>query len=283
MYSISHEIQGYKTGKFEIGQPINFSFPCLSQTECSPYIIRLSPGIYFLEAYGAQGQSTVSGNYHAIGGFGGYSCGVYNSNTFVTLYLHIGGNSQKTTEPSYNGGGYGVNEFDGAGGGATDFRLGKGVWNKNFESRLLVAGGGGGAYANNEAQLEFRGGNGGGYQGGESECKSSKNKSPIGTQNGSIGGIGDFNNGSLGYGASGYYASGGGGYYGGGNAYDCGGGGGSGFIGNVTSLGRYVAITEESKHEGSGNASITFISHAISKTVQKHFRSTNYKRSFFII
>ena len=271
MYSISHANKDYKKGKFENGETINFSYPCSSQTECSPYIIRLSPGAYFLEAYGAQGQSTVSGSYHPLGGYGGYSCGVYTSNTIVTIYLHIGGNSQNTTQASYNGGGSGNNEFDGAGGGATDFRLGKGEWNQNFDSRLLVAGGGGGAYAHKVARLELNGGNGGGLQGGKSECSSSNNKSPIGTQTGSIGGVGEFNNGSFGYGASGYYACGGGGYYGGGNALECGGGGGSGFIGNVTSLGRYVAITEESKHTGPGSASITFISHVMCKTVTKTF------------
>ena len=271
MYSISHPNKDYERGIFEIGKPINFNYPCTSQTECSPYIIRLSPGIYFLEAYGAQGQSIVSGQFNAIGGYGGYSCGVYSSNTYVTLYLHIGGRSQNKIEASYNGGGSGNKDFDGAGGGATDFRLGNGEWNQNLYSRLLVAGGGGGGFAHNEAQLQFKGGNGGGSEGGKSECGYDSDIAPIGTQNGCIGGVGIYKNGTFGTGASGYYAAGGGGYYGGGNAKDCGGGGGSGFIGNVSSIGRYVAKTEQSTHEGTGSASITFISLSICITVKKSF------------
>ena len=60
----------------KFGQAIDFDYPCSSQTDCSPYSISLPPGYYYLEAYGASGQTVSSG----IGGYGGYSSGVYHLN-----------------------------------------------------------------------------------------------------------------------------------------------------------------------------------------------------------
>ena len=274
MFSISHENKEKdESGFLTNGKKINFDYPCSSQTDCSPYTILLSPGIYFLEVYGAQGQTVTSDKLTGIGGFGGYSCGVYKSKKPFSLYLHVGGSSKTAKKSSYNGGGYGNNIYDGAGGGATDFRIESGQWDQNLDSRLIIAGGGGGGFANDGFDLHFNGGHGGGLEGGDPTCSDANvNKSPIGTQQDSSGGFGSHHNGTLGKGADNYYAGGGGGYYGGGNGQDCGGGGGSGFIGNVTSFGDFHAATNFSTNEGPGKASITFIStYFICKTAKKAF------------
>ena len=260
---IAHHIdpKNAKRKKLKLGETVNFDYPCSSQTDCSPYSIRLSPGYYFLEVYGAGGQTIRSGNFIGYGGTGGYSSGVYHiPSKSVKLYLYIGGLSTEIKKPSYNGGGYGYNKYDGNGGGATDFRLKFGDWNETLDTRIIVAAGGGGGYANNILELQKNGGRGGGEAGEQGEYESNSNMPPYGTQVGSIGGIGQYKNGSFGAGASSYYGSGGGGYWGGGNAYVAAGSGGSGYIKNLLSLSKYPATSTYYTNNGSGKASITLVS-----------------------
>ena len=211
MYSFYHSTsEDVKIGQLSVGQKLDFDYPCESQTDCSPYLISLSPGSYFLEVFGAQGKSAKIGSSTAEGGFGGYSSGVYRSNKPFTLYLHIGGSSPNING-GYNGGGSGNLVNDGPGGGATDFRLKKGRWDEKLESRIIIAGGGGGGYLSDDLEYIFKGGDGGGMNGGEAQCLNpQENKSPIGTQQKSEGGIGSYKEGSSGKGASNYYAGGGG-------------------------------------------------------------------------
>lgn len=214
----------------------------------------MKPGLYFLEVWGAQGCNVTSTSILSFGGKGGYSSGTYVVNHSKKLYLHLGGTTNSTISiaASYNGGGAGANEHDGCGGGASDFRTSPGLWNRNFESRIIVAGGGGGAYA-----LKMKsetGGRGGGLQ-GETD---STNCSPVGTQNG-CSNKSSTDCGKLGIGATEFYGAGGGGKYGGGHCYGAGGGGGSGSIDGVTSHGKYEAYTGFSDHSGPGFASITAI------------------------
>ena len=253
---IEHEENGTKTISLKPFKVISLEYPCSSQTTCSAYTITFPRGLYYLEVWGAQGYSFSI----AKGGYGGYSAGVFSVPDYdMKLYLHIGGLSKDTLEDSYNGGtkGY-TDKKDGPGGGATDFRLNPGNWDENFDSRIIVAGGGGGAYQDG-VSLYFDGGRGGGIT-GETGTNEGTSISPVGTQeDGKTGGKGDFKEGHFGYSAGQQYGSGGSGYYGGGTADRSGGGGGSGYAGGVLSYHNFLNHTEFSANEGPGKAKITVI------------------------
>lgn len=51
-----------------------------------------------------------------------------------------------------------MNNGDGCGGGASDFRTSNGSWDQNFDSRILITGGGGGSYGNSAVYIGGRGG-----------------------------------------------------------------------------------------------------------------------------
>ena len=235
----------------ETNQSYYFSYPCATTDECSPYKIVLPSGIYFLEVWGAQGgQST---GHLGVGGYGGYSSGVYIARRTTTLYLHIGGSSpgSSPSKPGYNGGSISINAWDGPGGGATDFRTSSKNWNEDFDTRIIIAGGGGGAFC------DKNGGNGGGLEGNSNP--GTDIRSCYGTQTGCEGSIpGSGKKGELGIGGGPGGGAGGGGYYGGGNSNN-GGGGGSGYIGGVISYSIFNKTTEESDHQGNGAARITII------------------------
>ena len=117
--------------------------------------ITLKPGLYELEAYGAQG-GTYKGTYTA--GKGGYSYGQLLLKKTRTLYVVVGGKGENGVQygtrdaiGGYNGGGYGYmhSDCDGsaAGGGATSISFVSGLLSSLSSKRddiLLVAGGGGG-------------------------------------------------------------------------------------------------------------------------------------------
>ncbi len=140
-------------------------------------------GNYKLEVWGAQG-----GGAHqkanaelGYGGKGGYSTGIVHLNEGEKLYIYVGGEgtycaTARCTAPGgYNGGGSGYKVSSGAidlaasGGGATDIRLIKGVWDAevSLKSRLIVAGGGGGGGMDGNREYDGieRGGDGGGFSG----------------------------------------------------------------------------------------------------------------------
>lgn len=213
--------------------------------------IELLPGKYKLECYGASGGIGY-GNINPIGK-GGYISGELLITAITMLYIHVGqdGISNAMTSIRYNGGGAAVSTSGhngGAGGGATDIRILPGTWNniESLKSRILVAGGGGGAQPSCGATATAgHGGNliGGtsynqGYQGRIPSVAATRAYSTGGTQN--SGGIGyNINDnqtslkasGNFGSGASSVQcgAGGGGGWYGGGTAYTSGGGGGSSY------------------------------------------------------
>lgn len=194
---------------------IFFEYPCASHFDCYPYEIHLSRGKYFLEVWGAQGGNVTNGNQGPLveGGTGGHSAGVLIVDSIKTLYLHLGGTANTTDSygPSYNGGAGGLNNGDGCGGGASDFRTSSGPWNQNFDSRILIAGGGGGSFGN---EYMFIGGKGGGLKGG----RDSTGMAAIGTQDGCEW-IQKDRCGSKGIGKGEWYGSSGGGKFGGGNYY----------------------------------------------------------------
>lgn len=184
------------------------------------------------ERQGGKGNS-------GIGGRGGYSEGIVTLKKDDVLHIVVGEVGYSwTTAPSiarqgksaYNGGGCpyaGINTLTGGGGGATDFRIPTDVTTMaSLQSRILVAGGGGGAYGS------APGGFGGGLNGGSRDAGGGSQTAggTIGKQfqqdyGSNAGGQASF---GVGAPAGGISAGGGGGWYGGGTGW--GAGGGSGFV-----------------------------------------------------
>ena len=182
------------------------------------------------KVFGAQGGANWVNNTN----YGGYAEGKISVTPGDTLFLYVG-EQPNGLQGGFNGGGNGEGGGQG-GGGASDIRIG----NTALTSRIIVAGGGGGAGFWNGQHVV--GGAGGGLSGGAGyrNVLGTSGGSP-GTQTGSGNGTCGFLNnpavaGGFGYGGStascgceGY--GGGGGYYGGAAGGNCrGGGGGSGFI-----------------------------------------------------
>ena len=147
------------------------------------YSIRLAPGKYRIELWGAQG-----GHVSFEGGQGAYTAGTLSLDQYQTLYFYVGSAGEIDGSGGYNGGGdssvkctnqgFCAASYCGAGGGATDVRLVKGKWSesKSLKSRIMVAAGGGGCtnYQNPELR-EAPGSPGGALQalnGSYSECSS---------------------------------------------------------------------------------------------------------------
>lgn len=114
--------------------------------------VELDPGSYKIEVWGAQGGD---GQQPYIGGYGGYSTGILNCKTKMTLYGVIG-QTTKNQNGGFNGGGSGnqLELTDGyviayGGGGATHIGFIPGLLSalqSEYSSHFLfVAGGGGGA------------------------------------------------------------------------------------------------------------------------------------------
>lgn len=124
-------------------------------------------GKYKIELWGAaggDGYTTIdsSGNSNAgydqtlssHGGRGAYTSGVINLKTTDKFYIYVGGsgvtgvgtNHFSGPKGGWNGGGDGSNRNSGSGGGATDVRVVSGNWNDtaSLQSRIMVAGAGGG-------------------------------------------------------------------------------------------------------------------------------------------
>jgi type II secretory pathway pseudopilin PulG len=149
--------------------------------------LRLDPGVYRLEVWGARGGGTdlsspAGANYRG-GGYGGYATGTIRlTDADTILYLSAGGAGAvyDRTSPGeklggYNGGGnlmIGTTRVDvggATGGGATDICIGL---SHDLNTRVIVAGGGGGGGYSDEAaysQIEavVSGGNAGGEKGAE--------------------------------------------------------------------------------------------------------------------
>ena len=214
----------------------------------SPYLVTLPPGKFKFEAWGAAGnENKCSYSPDYIIGRGGYTKGVINFKKAQVIYVYVGekGNYRTVFNSHYESG----ND----GGGATDFRLvnaGKEWYNfESLKSRIMVAGGGGGADC-------YKGGDAGGLTGSNGigsdwwgNVATGGNQTSGGQPGISINS--DYHNitrvpfpGRFGISGSGKCiengnpnitcnsaGSGGGGYYGGGgNSGDGGGGGGSSYI-----------------------------------------------------
>ena len=173
-----------------------------------------------IDCYGAQGGvgKKLANSY---AGLGGYISTQITVTPGQILYVYVGGKGSFETFGGYNGGGHarlggGIDSCDTSGGGASDVRL----FLNDIASRLIVAGGGGGA------GTLSTGGAGGGIMGG----------SGTGLFGGHGGGIDNINERLRGTGIisqgidSGYCGgAGGGGHHGGFGAHFGGGGGGSSY------------------------------------------------------
>lgn len=171
--------------------------------------VTLKPGKYVLECWGAQGggRQNDSNIDSANGGAGGYSIGTLILLQSTTLYIYVGGMGKSVgsglAEGGFNGGGCaygsGTNEPGNGGGGATDIRLNQ----DSLYSRVIVAGGGGGAGEDSGDVPGYGGGTSGGTSSGHGAAAT---QTSTGT-----GGV-------FGYGAHTRYdgGAGGGGWYGGG-------------------------------------------------------------------
>jgi len=256
-------------------------------------------GNYKLEGWGASGGNSTRYT-TKYGGKGGYTSGTIRLTAGQIIYVYAGeaggptaSNDTITDNGGWNGGGSivtGQNAYGAPGGGATDFRTVPGIWNNitGLNSRVLVAGGGGGANSRDGdyplAAPEYytgygngTGGDGGGLIGRDG---TTGNQDTFGLSYGygigtggtqTTGGVcykyingvlvnttlsGSFGTGGGEQGAGGGQSGGGGGWYGGGFSYNHGGaGGGSSYIGGVTD-----GIMQTGINSGNGRATITFIS-----------------------
>ena len=222
------------------GDTATFHYPCESHEVCYPYFVDIPPAIYQFECYGGVGGDSMC----AKGGSAGVTKGVIVIRKKQNFVLYVGATGLKNDiHPIFGGGGKGSKrtlwqdgEGGGSGGGASDIR----IYEHDFNSRIMVAGGGAGAECHENVPL--KGGNAGGLNGAEGEHHRNVIHGMGGTQ--SSGGSGGMN-GIFGFGANtstgiineyAYYGSGGGGgYFGGGSgsvqtASVSSGGGGSSFI-----------------------------------------------------
>ena len=239
------------------GSTFLFPYPCSSITTCGPYSLEIDRGRYLFELWGAAGGTDAYKDVpiESRTGLGAYVSGYLDINNKQNFLLYVSGRGENgiaehTTVGGFNGGGN-AGLSGSSGGGATDIRL-----NQKLESRIIVAGAGGGAE-------RIGVGHGGGLKGEDGQCLDpSINPSMCnyqdglssgGTQtNGGIGGGYNENatNGGFGYGGDGtcsaaYGGPGGGaGYYGGGGMCDCcSASGGSSFISGHQGC---ISITSES-------------------------------------
>ena len=173
-----------------------------------------------IDCYGAQGGEWKK-LMNSYAGLGGYISTQITVTPGQILYVYVGGKGSFESSGGFNGGGHarlggGIDSCDTSGGGASDVRLSL----NDISSRLVVAGGGGGAgtYSTGGAGGGFIGGSGTGLFGGRGGSITNINEHLRGT-------------GILSQGIdSGYCGgAGGGGHHGGFGAHFGGGGGGSSY------------------------------------------------------
>lgn len=246
----------------------------------------LSAGTYNFYLWGASGGS---GGYCSpytagTGGKGGFVKGKITVDKTTNIFIYVGGQGVSangcawvTISGGFNGGGYLYTYGAGTtGGGASDIRFDS----DNLQSRVIVAGAGGGAgiaydSGNNGGLV---GGDGGGDVGSCGTCYGSNSASRSGgnQQNGGNGNGGNEYNGGLGKGGNGHGGShgggsGGGGYYGGGGVYHawCPGCGGSSYISSKFT----ETVNQQGVHTGNGKVIIEKLSYNLKllSTLEKRY------------
>lgn len=229
----------------------------------------LPKGKWQIQCWGAQGGAI--GSYR--GGYGGYTAGTVSLSASTNVYIFVGGSANR-----FNGG-LAAPGFGGGSGGGTDVRLVNGSWDNaaSLRSRIIVAGGGGGACQRGEGYGDGIGGYGGGLTAGTGQhtnrygtnASYGYNTCYGGSQ--TAGGAVYWNDLGLHAFAAGYWTelygsfgkcsnstasghsiqgAGGGGWYGGGGGGHSGGGGGSSFISGHS--GCNAVNTSTGAHLGAG-------------------------------
>ena len=112
------------------------------------YSVRLSPGVYQIDTYGAKGGDGIYRNEHCKDGKGGHSAGKIKIESIIDVFAFVGGSGSFGTSSSsvakggFNGGGDGItidgSNTAGGGGGASDIRL----KSNDLYTRIIVAGAG---------------------------------------------------------------------------------------------------------------------------------------------
>ncbi|MCU0434992.1 MAG: HYR domain-containing protein [Bacteroidia bacterium] len=229
------------------GAVVNYTAPqasssCIASTDSTVFNFTgavqqfvVPPGVtsVTIKTWGAQGGANWVNNNN----FGGFVQGTVAVTPGATLYVYVGGQPLTGTVGGYNGGGAGDGAGKGGGGG-TDVR----TISNDLNSRLIVAGGGGGAGF--WSSLHVVGGVGGGLNGGNGYRNTPSDAGGLGASQTAAGANGTCVNfnvttmaGGFGFGGTpfGYNCGcegygGGGGWYGGAGSGNCrGGGGGSGY------------------------------------------------------
>ena len=259
-----------------------YEFPCPdTPSSCHSIPVTLPPASYYIELWGASSANSSTEAQPAYAGKGGYTKGKIVIKEETTLYLYIGGiSSNQTGQGGWNGGGTATPSTSATvlsgGGGATDIRSIDGEFNNSdsLDSRILVAGGGGGSYRGSNCYAS--GGNGGGINGepspGIGGCnQDNQHESCYGGQESCEGGNENAEGstkGTKGKGADAtdrYRPGGGGGYYGGGSSLK-GSGGGSGYINGTQYFPVTNGYTKTGVHYGSGKAIIMQVTNYFCKT-----------------
>lgn len=257
--------------------------------------VALIDGKYKLEVWGAQGGDgggTREYSSPGKGGLGGYSVGILTLSEVSNMHVLVGGMgvTAAASDGAVTRGGFpdggdtktGLGRYTsvpGTGGGSTSIR----VSSDTLFTRLIVAGGGGGA--SGDISKTWNGGCGGGQSGENCSCCQG-----AGTQVGSTPGQGygsSSSAGVFGHGATSGYRNGansggggGGGWYGGGsgghgnNNVCSGGGGGSGWIFTASSFSEWQSgDPSEASHYSLGSQ--FYLSNAVTIPGNSKFPSTN--------
>jgi hypothetical protein len=252
--------QATDTGKFNLtvedNQLIGTEYSYIYTGNPQEFVVP-ADGYYKLETWGASG-----GGNNGLGGKGGYAFGEKEFKAGDIVYVYVGEMSN-SAYGGWNGGGNSVlsYQYGFGGGGATDIRTIDGNWNDNesLNSRIIVAGAGGGSDNGSE---DAKGGAGGGLTGGAGTYgvpSSNGHPGTGGTQTHGGKSIDGLNPGGLGFGGNGSLSDAGGGgagYCGGGGSSgnNEGGGGGSSYIEGLVN-----AETTSGINSGNGKAIITYI------------------------
>ena len=162
--SLKDSSKGQIKETIQTRKSIVLNYPCSDSSDCTPYILDVSKGVYKFESWGSKGGEWAKDeNNKSTPGLGGYTAGTLFVSKSTKFFVYIGNigffNAIKElkSDNSY---------IYSTPGGATDVSLNYSEnWWDNYSliSRIMVAAGGGGA-----EWTASIGGNGGGLTGGES-------------------------------------------------------------------------------------------------------------------
>ncbi len=244
----------------ETGQVFDFAHISDYQTFIVP-----ESGNYKFEAWGA--SSTNQGNTYILSNktYAGYTSGNIHLEKDQIIYVYVGGMGEKfNTSTTVTG----LSKS----GGATDFRLIQGEWNEKYSlnSRIMVAGGSGGTYADGSGGV-------GGDAGGLTSQGALISYTTAGASQ-TFGGSAGLNSYAGGFGYGGYsavsaYNSGAGGYYGGGSSPS--GGGGSSFISGHTGAVAITSVSNSSPKTGCTTGTTT-------NECSKHYSTLTFTNTVMI-